>query len=344
MSNYYDILGVESSATEAEIKRAFRKRAGELHPDKNPDDPTAESRFKELNEAYQVLSDPAKRAGYDNPGGWGRSTTYHNININDLFNDFFGQGNFTRSNYPRPQRGDDVETVIKISLLESLQGVDKEIDIRTPCACDDCAGRGDRSDKGPITCPQCGGRGVVQARRGIVTMTHDCPQCRGGGRIPREPCGSCNSTGVINRMRHLRITVPAGVRHGDRIRLSGQGGPGKLGGNAGDIYVNVRVQADHRFARSGLDLHSSINIPYTKCVLGGEIEIERLDGSRHKTVLAPGTEPGSQVVIPSEGFPSINGSGEVGRHLVQVNLQMPRNVTPRMKEALHILEEENSVS
>lgn len=334
--DYYEVLGVARNATDAEIKRAFREAARRSHPDGNPDDPSAEDRFKEISVAYETLSDPERRRRYDmfgetarpgagggQPGGAGGDA----FGFGDIFDSFFGGGGdpFGRRGPAGPTRGADLEVLVELTLHQAAFGDTIPIEVRLPVGCSTCDGSGCESGTHPSTCEACGGSGEVrQVRRSILgqMMTSSpCGVCNGTGRQILSPCPTCRGDGRVQDERTIEIEVPAGVDDGQRLRLSGRGGAAPRGGPSGDLYVSLRVASHPDFERRGDDLLASLHLSAAQAALGTVIEVPTLDGAEELTV-PPGTQPGQIFRVKGAGVPSLRGRGR-GHLLVQADVEVP---------------------
>ena len=348
--DYYDVLGVSRDADAAEIKKAFRKLARECHPDVNPNDPHCEAQFKELAEAYEALSDADSRAAYDRygfDGLKGRShIDYEHVGFNDLFNIFFG-GGFDSAlrdaamwggagGSPAP-RGDDIEVTMTLSFSEAVFGVVKEVEVTADEACATCSGSGARVGTGREQCPQCHGSGRMREVSslggfGQFVRTSTCNVCRGQGTIVQDPCPDCRGTGRKRGTHSVKVEVPAGIAHGQRLRLSGEGGAGAQGGRPGDLYVAVRVEPSEHFERDGDDLIYQLDVTMTEAALGTSKLVPALDGS-FDLELPAGTQPGEVKVYRNRGVPVLQGYGR-GALKVVVNVVVPRHLTAEQRRAL----------
>jgi len=351
--DYYQLLGVERTASDEEIKRAFRRLARQYHPDANPDDPAAEERFKEINEAYEILSDADKRARYDRyghagvngpgaggPGGPGFG------GFEDIFDAFFGGfGRDIRSRTSGPQRGPDLEIAIEIELDDAARGLDREVDINRIESCHICGGNGVRPGSRPERCPQCQGTGQVRVAQstifGRVMTSMPCDACGGGGVLITDPCPECDGRGLVRRRRKVAVKVPAGIPNQTRLRLVGQGQGGLRGGPAGDLYVEVRIKPHRLFERRGNDIVSEKPVSYIQAVLGGTIDVDTLWGGE-QIVLPAGTQPGEVFALSGLGMPDVRGRGR-GDHHVVVRVQIPKRLTARERELLAELARESGV-
>ncbi|MEM7094688.1 MAG: molecular chaperone DnaJ [Actinomycetota bacterium] len=342
MADYYDLLGVGRSASPDEIKRAFRKLARELHPDRNPGDADAESRFKEVAKAYETLSDPEKRAHYDRFGETGAGgNPFDGASFGDIFDAFFG-GNSPFSGFggggrtAGPTRGDDLEMVIDVSFEEAVLGSEQDVDLRTYVPCEPCEATGAVDGSSVASCETCGGVGQVrQVRRSILgqmVSTAICPDCDGAGETISDPCEVCSGQGRIIDDRTYTVDVPAGVDTGATLRLNGRGAAGVRSAGFGDLYVRVRVRPHDRFERSGNDLLAELAVPMTVAALGGEIEFETLEGT--ETIeIAPGTQTGKTFRIAGAGVPSLQGGRRGDLRVVAVCV-VPERLTNEQEEIL----------
>jgi molecular chaperone DnaJ len=354
--DYYEILGVARTADSAEIKSAFRKLAMEHHPDRNGGCEEAAGRFKELNEAYSVLSDPDKRAAYDRFGhagvngmgggaGPGGGARFHDVNdifsevFGDVFGEMFGQGGRRSTG---PVRGADIRHDLEITLEQAYRGADVEIVAPTTISCEICEGTGAKPGTAPSVCGTCGGAGRVRAANGFFAVERTCPRCGGAGRVVSDPCGKCHGHGQVRRERKLQVRIPAGVDDGARIRLAGEGDSGQRGGPRGDLYIFLSVRPHELFERDGLDLLCSVPVPMTTAALGGEIDApcltsEACDGQCKVEVKVPeGAQTGRTVRIKGKGMPSLNNR-QRGDLVVELFVETPTHLTPRQKELLREL-------
>lgn len=341
--DYYEILGVSRDAREDEIKKAFRRKARELHPDVNPD-PDAEARFKEAAEAYEVLADPETRELYDRYGHDGlRGRPAPDFadfaSFQDLFDAFFGGDVFGRRAGRRS--GDDVAVAVEISFAESALGTTRPLEYEVVAACETCSGSGAAPGSRMQRCATCAGQGQVrQVTRGPFGQflrTQVCPECRGAGEAPAEPCPDCRGAGRRPAVGRLTIDVPAGIADGQRIRIPGRGAAGERGAPPGDLYVLVQVAEDERFARDGLDIVTRVAVPVTDAMVGATVTVPTVDGEAHLE-LRPGTHPGDEMVLRGKGFPAINGRGR-GDQRVVVEVRVPKVQTDEGREAVARLAE-----
>lgn len=345
--DYYEVLGVARDASESELKKAYRKLAAQLHPDKNPGDPNAEERFKEASEAFEVLKDPQKRQIYDRYGHAGLSSggyspgfrTVEEIfgSFGDIFGDIFGHGFGAGRRRDGPMRGADLRVGARLTLAEAAFGTQKEIRLQYPSPCEACRGTG--AEGGALeACVTCGGQGQVGVQRGAFFMSTTCPTCRGQGRRAKSPCASCRGTGEVEVERTVKVNVPPGIDDGQSLRLAGQGQPGRMGGPPGNLFVTVQVEPDERFVREGNDLVHEVRVPFTTCCLGGEVEVPTLDGSTAKLAVAPGTQAGTILTLPGLGVPRLDGRGRGDLHC-QVQIEVPRELSAKARKILVELRE-----
>ena len=352
--DYYEVLGVSRSASEDEIKKAYRKLAKKYHPDLNPGNAEAEQKFKEVNEAYEVLSDSNKKARYDQfgfagvdpnygagaggGGGFGGFTDFDFGDLGDIFGSFFGGGfgGSTRSSRNGPQRGESIRVGVTVSFEEAAFGCEKEVTVDRVDQCPTCKGSGCEPGTTPEVCTQCGGSGQVQQRRqtpmGVFATTTTCPKCGGRGKIIHSPCKDCNGTGQQRKRKTIQVNIPAGIDNGQTISLRGQGNAGKNGGPAGDLLITVTVRPHQLFRREGNDVLCEAPITFTQAVLGGEMEIPTIDG-KVKYDIPEGTQTGTTFRLRGKGIPNLNGRGR-GDQYVTVYIETPRNLNREQKEAL----------
>jgi molecular chaperone DnaJ len=331
--DYYEVLGVERTVDAAELKRAYRRMAMELHPDRNPGNAEAEHGFKEASEAYQVLSDPSKRAQYDRfghagPGmNFGGGAGFRDVGdifsaFGDIFGDIFGGAGGGRRG---PARGGDIETRVSITLLEAAAGVTKEIAILRNATCGTCGGTGAAPGTQPEACQHCGGRGQVMHSQGFLMISSTCPVCRGEGRVVRKPCTQCDGSGVDQQEDTLQISIPAGVENGSTLRLMGRGEAAPRGGQPGNLYVVLRVQDDERFERDGADLHTEVEVTFPQLALGDKVAVPTLEGDA-EVEIAPGTQPGETIPLTGHGMPRLGARGK-GDVIVHLKLIVPSELT-----------------
>ncbi|WP_263378543.1 molecular chaperone DnaJ [Granulicella paludicola] len=350
-TDYYEILSVERTASDGEIKTAYRKLAMQYHPDRNPNNPEAEEKFKACSEAYSVLSDADKRAAYDRyghagvngaggfPGGGNPFQGQGDLGdiFGDLFGEMFNMGGSGGRRPSRQQRGRDMQFQMKLEFEEAVFGVEREITIRRAETCDDCKGTGSANGKQPEACQQCGGRGQIRSQQGFFSVARTCPVCSGTGSVIRNPCTTCKGDTRVTREHTINVKVPAGVEQETRIRYSGEGEAGRFGGPAGDFYVVLDVKAHRFFERDGDDLHCVIPISFPQAALGTEIDIETLDGT--ETLKIPeGTQSGREFKLRSKGVPHLNSHGK-GDLIVEVRVQTPAKLSKQQRELMKQLSE-----
>ena len=352
--DYYEVLGVSKGASEDELKKAYRRLAKKYHPDLNPGDKAAEASFKEVNEAYEVLSDKDKRARYDqfghagvdpnfNPngggfGGFGGFTDMGDIDLGDLFGSFFG-GGFGGGGGSRrnaPQKGETVRAGVTITFEEAAFGCEKEVTVSRTEQCDVCKGTGCAPGTTAEICPDCHGSGTVRIQRGgggfSFSTTTSCPKCRGTGKIIHQPCKTCGGGGTVRKQKKLAVTIPAGIDDGQAVSLRGQGGAGRNGGPAGDLLIGVTVKPHPIFRREGTSVYMDQPVSFVQAALGAELEIPTLDG-KVKWTLPEGTQPGTTFRLNGKGIPGLGGRGR-GNQYVTVKVQVPTNLNKEQKEAL----------
>ncbi len=354
--DYYEVLQVERTASDTELKASYRKLAMQYHPDRNPNNPEAEEKFKACSEAYQVLSDPDKRAAYDRYGHAGvgaagaagnpfaGGSPFAQGDLGDIFGDLFGEmfNMGTRTGRAsRAQRGRDLKFDLRLEFEEAVFGIEREITIRRAEACDDCTGTGSEGARQPETCQQCGGRGQIRTQQGFFSVARTCPVCSGTGSIVRHPCKTCRGDGRVQREHKILVKVPAGVENETRIRYSGEGDAGKWGGPSGDLYVVLEVRAHKFFERDGDDLHCVMPVSFPQAALGTELEIETLHGP--ETLKVPeGTQSGKEFRLRGKGVPHLNAHGR-GDLIVEVRVQTPAKLTKQQKELMRQLSESMKV-
>ncbi|MDP4646419.1 MAG: molecular chaperone DnaJ [Akkermansiaceae bacterium] len=350
--DYYEILGVSKSADAAEIKKAYRKLAVKFHPDKNPGDPTAEDKFKELGQAYEALSDPDKRAAYDryghdafSGGGGGRGGFHDPADIFSQvfggafgggFEEFFGGGGGGRKKSGK-QRGSDLRYDLEITLEEAAKGVEKELEIERNVPCGKCNSTGSKGSGGVRTCSTCGGRGVVGRQAGIFIQQSTCPECRGAGEIVADPCGECHGDGRIERETRIKLRIPAGVDTGVRLRSTGNGDAGVRGGASGDLYAFLHVADHDMFEREGTTLFCDVPLPFSTAALGGELKVPTLDG-QSSIKIPTGTQGGTTFRVREKGMPSLSG-GSKGDLNVTVQVEVPTKLSKEQQEKLRAFSE-----
>jgi molecular chaperone DnaJ len=346
--DYYAILTVERSASAEEIRKSYRKLAVQFHPDKNPGDKTAEDKFKELGEAYEVLSDPQKRAAYDQYGhaafdrraGGGFSRTAGGFHDPvDIFREVFGGGNIFddlfgggRADPTQPQRGDDLRYDMEITFEEAAHGCEKEISVTKPERCEVCHGSGAEAGSETRPCPACGGRGQIITARGIFSIAQTCPQCQGAGRVIEKPCKACRGIGRRDRPSKIKLRIPAGVDSGSRLRSTGNGEAGLRGGPSGDLYVVLHVKPHEIFQRDGDDLLCEVPVSFVQAALGAEIDVPTLSG-KSAIRIPPGTQPGTMFRLKGKGIKNVQGYGHGDLH-VRINVEVPTHLSAAQKAKL----------
>ena len=349
--DYYEVLGIQKGASEDEIKKAYKKLARKYHPDMNPGDKEAEEKFKEVNEANEVLSDPEKKARYDQfgfagvdpnygagAGGGAYGGGFDFGDLGDIFGSFFGGGfgGGQRRNPNAPQRGESIRASVSVSFTEAAFGCEKSVTLERSEQCPTCKGSACAPGTTPEICPDCHGTGTVQTRRqtpmGVFASNGPCRKCGGTGRIIHQPCPDCRGTGAVRKRKTIKVTIPAGIDHGQTISLRGQGNAGKNGGPAGDLLITVMVQPHELFRRDGVDVFCEAPITFTQAVLGAELEIPTIDG-KVKYSIPEGTQTGTVFRLKGKGIPVLNGRGR-GDQYVTVTIETPRNLNKEQKEAL----------
>lgn len=360
--DYYEVLGVSRGASAEEVKKAYRQKAKELHPDRNSGNPNAESQFKEVNEAYDVLKDADKKAAYDRyghaafeggmgggprPGGGfnGGNADFASA-FSDVFEDLFGDFMGGRGGQPRSraQRGSDLRYNLRVSLEEAYKGLQKTINVPSSQTCEVCRGTGAEGGAEPTTCPTCSGMGKVRAQQGFFTVERTCPTCSGMGQIIKNPCRSCGGQGRVEKDRALSVNIPAGVETGTRIRLAGEGEAGLRGGPSGDLYIFIEVKEHAIFQRDGAHLFCRVPVSMITAALGGEVEVPTIDGGRSRVKVPAGAQSGKQMRLRGKGMPALRG-GATGDMVIEMAVETPVNLTSRQKELLHEFEklsEENN--
>jgi molecular chaperone DnaJ len=340
--DYYEVLGVQRDASVDDIKKSFRRLAVKYHPDKNPDDSTAEERFKEAAEAYEVLCDQEKRARYDRyghaatNGAAGGFDPSHFADFTDILGDLFGFGDFFgtgRRRASRPARGNDLRYDLTLEFEEAVSGKDVSLEIPRVVTCATCKGAGSKPGTEPVTCSGCGGRGQIRfTQGGFLTVQRTCPQCGGAGKVIKDPCATCNGAGRVQESKTISVKIPAGVDNGSRLRVQGEGEGGFNGGPTGDLYVFLNVNEHPRFTRRDYDIHSEETISFTQAALGAEIEIETIDGAESLRI-GEGTQPNQIFRLRGKGVQYLQRAGR-GDHYVHINVRIPTSLDAAQREML----------
>lgn len=348
--DYYEVMGVDKSVNEADLKKAYRRLAMKYHPDRNPDDESAEAKFKEVKEAYSILSDKEKRATYDQfghaafenggmgagGGGFGGGAGGFGDIFGDMFGDIFGGGG--GGGRQRQRRGADLRYDLELTLEEAVNGTEVNITVPRMSECGTCDGSGAKPGSTPTTCGTCHGVGQVRMQQGFFSVQQTCPQCHGDGKIVSDPCNTCHGQGRVRENKKLSVKIPAGVDEGDQIRLSGEGESAGKGGINGDLYVSVTLRKHAIFEREGVDLHCSVPISYTTLALGGELEVPTLEG-RAKLKIPAGTQSGKLFRLRGKGVKNVRNASFIGDLYCKVHVETPVNLTKRQKELLQELDE-----
>jgi molecular chaperone DnaJ len=345
---YYEVLGVQKSASEDEIRKNYRQCALKFHPDRNPNDPGAAGKFKEATEAFSVLSDGQKRARYDqfghagldggfDLGGAGIGDIFSQFQ--DLFSEFFVGGSPRGGRRQGPRRGGDLRIQERLTLKDAVLGCKKEVIVRAPTTCESCNGSGAAPGTQRQTCGTCRGAGQVSSSRGFVMFTSTCPTCQGEGSVLREPCSKCSGAGQVEKARKVLVSFPPGIDTNQRLRVPGQGLPGPLGGETGDLYVDVELEPDDKFERDGVDLITRVSISFSDAALGTNIVLRWIDDAELELEIPAGTQPGDVITMKGKGAPRVDGRGRGALH-VQVQVDVPRHLSARAKALLAELEEE----
>ena len=355
--DFYDVLGVGKGASADEIKKAYRKKAKEYHPDRNADNAeAAEVKFKEANEAYEILKDAEKKAAYDRyghaafeggMGGGGRgghhgqgdfASAFSDV-FDDLFGDFMGGGG-RGGGRQRAARGSDLRYNLRVTLEEAYSGLQKSIQVPASVSCGSCSGTGAEGGAEPTTCPTCSGMGKVRAQQGFFTVERTCPTCSGLGKIIQNPCKVCGGAGRVEKDRSLSVNIPSGVETGTRIRLAGEGEAGMRGGPNGDLYIFIDVAKHEIFERDGVNLFCRVPVSMASAALGGDIEVPTIDGGRSRVKIPAGSQSGRQMRLRSKGMPALRGAGQ-GDMFIEIAVETPVNLTSRQKELLREFEQES---
>ena len=353
--DYYEILGVSKGANAEEIKKGYRQKAKELHPDRNVEDPGLEAKFKEANEAHEVLKDPNKKAAYDRyghaafeggggqrPGGFsgggnGDFASAFSDVFDDLFGDFMGGRGGATQGRARAARGNDLRYNMRVTLEEAFAGAQKTINVPTSVACEVCSGTGAEGGTEPMACPTCSGMGKVRAQQGFFTVERTCPTCSGIGQIIKNPCRACGGAGRTEKERALSVNIPAGVETGTRIRLSGEGEAGLRGGPAGDLYIFIEVRDHAIFQRDATHLFCRVPVSIATAALGGDLDVPSIDGGRARVKVPAGSQTGKQMRLRGKGMPALRGGG-AGDMVIELAVETPVNLTARQKEILREFE------
>ncbi|MCH2250189.1 MAG: molecular chaperone DnaJ [Cognatishimia sp.] len=355
--DFYDVLGVGKGASADEIKKAYRKKAKEYHPDRNAENAeAAEVKFKEANEAYEILKDAEKKAAYDRyghaafeggMGGGGRgghhgqgdfASAFSDV-FDDLFGDFMGGGG-RGGGRQRAARGSDLRYNLRVTLEEAYSGLQKSIQVPASVSCGSCSGTGAEGGAEPTTCPTCSGMGKVRAQQGFFTVERTCPTCSGLGKIIQNPCKVCGGAGRVEKDRSLSVNIPSGVETGTRIRLAGEGEAGMRGGPNGDLYIFIDVAKHEIFERDGVNLFCRVPVSMASAALGGDIEVPTIDGGRSRVKIPAGSQSGRQMRLRSKGMPALRGAGQ-GDMFIEIAVETPVNLTSRQKELLREFEQES---
>jgi molecular chaperone DnaJ len=348
--DYYDVLGVAKGADAAELKKAYRQKAKELHPDRNADNPNAEAQFKEANEAYEVLKDENKKAAYDRyghaafengmgggggqrGGGQGDFASAFSDVFDDLFGDFMGGGGRGGARRSGAQRGNDLRYNLRINLEDAFAGLQKTINVPTAVGCGSCNGTGAEGGSEPQTCPTCSGMGKVRAQQGFFTVERTCPTCSGMGQTIKNPCPACHGQGRVEKEKSLSVNIPAGVETGTRIRLAGEGEAGMRGGPTGDLYIFIEVNDHALFERENTNLFCRVPVSIATAALGGEIEVPTINGGRSRVKVPEGSQSGRQMRLRAKGMPALRGGGP-GDMFIELAVETPVKLTVRQREIL----------
>ncbi len=360
--DYYATLGVEKGADEAAIKSAYRKLAMKYHPDKNPGDASAEQKFKDINEAYDVLKDPQKKAAYDRfghqafqgggfggAGGFGGGAAHPGFGdsfsdvFEDLFGEFMGGGRRQGGGRSAARRGADLRYNLSIPLEDAFSGVEETVHVNATVACGQCHGNGAREGSRPETCPECRGTGQTRMQQGFFVVQKTCGNCQGAGQVISDPCRACSGAGRVQKEKTLSVKIPAGVEDGNRIRLSGEGEAGIRGGPPGDLYIFVSVQPHRLFKRHGENLYCQVPILMTDAILGGEIIVPTIAGSKARVKIPAGTQSGKQFRLKGKGMPILNSS-RIGDMIIEARVETPVNLSKAQKEMMKKFSEEETKS
>ena len=346
--DFYDVLGVDRNADSGALKSAYRKLAMKFHPDKNPGDKSSEKKFKKVSEAYEVLSNPEKKAAYDqyghdafngnSGGGFSHDFSEGFGNFSDIFEDFFGEAS-SRSNR-RKERGQDLKYEMNIDLREAYLGVKREISFETLVSCEQCRGSGSENSRGVSNCGTCGGSGRTRASQGFFTVERTCPSCNGSGQVITDPCKSCSGEGRKRKSRKIEVTIPTGVDDGSRIRLSGEGAAGPNGAEPGDLYLFVSIDQHSLFEREETNIFCNVPVSMVEATLGGSVEVPTVSGGRAKVKIPAGTQSGDQLRLPGKGMPALR-SVSFGDMIISLIIETPTNLSERQKELLNEFAQES---
>ena len=348
--DYYEVLGVAKGADAATIKKGYRQKAKELHPDRNSDNPNAEAQFKEANEAYEVLKDENKKAAYDRyghaafengmgggggprGGGQGDFGSAFSDVFDDLFGDFMGGRGGGGGRRSTAQRGNDLRYNLRINLEDAFSGLQKTVNVPTAVSCGSCNGTGAEGGSEPQTCPTCSGMGKVRAQQGFFTVERTCPTCSGMGQTIKDPCKTCHGQGRVEKEKSLSVNIPAGVETGTRIRLAGEGEAGMRGGPTGDLYIFIEVKDHALFERDASNLYCRVPVSIATAALGGEIEVPTIDGGRSRVKVPEGSQSGRQMRLRGKGMPALRGSS-IGDMFIELAVETPVKLTSRQREIL----------
>lgn len=349
--DYYQVLGADRTASQAELKKAYHKLAMQYHPDRNPGDKEAEKKFKEINEAYDVLKDEQKRAAYDRfghsafegGGQQGYSQNGFHPDINDIFGDFFSDfmgASSGRQRTASKPKGADLKYNLSITLEEAFKGVDRNISFTTEIKCESCKGSGAEDNSGMTACDQCNGRGILRMQQGFFSVEQTCNKCRGTGQIIKNPCKKCRGLGRYSGKKDLRVNIPAGIEDNTRIRLTGEGEAGLRGGSNGDLYIFISIAPHEIYKVEGANLHCRLPITFVKAALGGEILVPTIEGGKVAVKIPPGTQNGELLKVKDKGMPKLRSSIR-GEMFVHVYIEVPKNLTKKQKELLEALDKES---
>ncbi len=345
---FYELLEVDRGVSAADLKKAYRKKAMQFHPDRNPDNAAAEAKFKEVNEAYDILKDDQKRAAYDRyghaafeNGGMGNGGMGGGFDsaFSDIFEDLFGMGGGRSRRRGGPSRGADLRYNMTVTLEAAYNGKEEKITIPTSVICDECDGSGAEAGSKPESCGACGGMGKVRTQQGFFTVERTCPRCQGQGQVISSPCGGCHGTGRKQKNKTLSVKIPAGVEDGTRIRLQGEGEPGPTGGPSGDLYIFISIEYHPIFQREGSTIFCHVPIAMTTAALGGEIEVPTVNGKKAKVKISAGTQTGKQFRLREKGMPILH-SRQFGDMVIQATVETPVNMTKKQKQLLRAYADE----